>query len=78
MIQNLHRVNIDGTSNPNGDWYVYTETCDRCGIIVIDESIQHSRAPNENHLGFCNKCYKHLLDNNISYEEARKMYGKSN
>ena len=31
MIKNLHRVNYDGTPNKKGHWWVWKETCDRCG-----------------------------------------------
>lgn len=76
MKVNLHRVNYDGSENKNGNWYVWKEICDRCGKVIFNESVQHSKCDKDDGLDFCCECYRYLFDNNISYEEAEKIYRK--
>lgn len=73
MKVNLHKVNYDGSENQNGHWYVWKEICDRCGKVIFDESVQHSERGKNDELDFCCECYRFLLDNDISYKEAKKM-----
>jgi len=78
MKKNLHRVNYDGTPNENGHWWVWKETCDRCGKLIFDESTQHSCPEDESKLDFCTECLRYLMDNDIPYEKAVVLYGKRN
>lgn len=79
MIENLHRVNYDGTINPNGHWWVWKETCDKCGKIIFDESVQHSDSGDAFvEANFCSSCIRELMDKNISYHDAVEKYKKSN
>lgn len=74
MKTNIHRQNYDGTPNKNGHWWVWRETCDRCGKLIFDESVQHSFPKEDNKLDFCNECYRYLIDNDIPYAKAEKMF----
>ena len=57
MKTNIHRVNFDGTPNPNGNWYVWRETCDRCQKLIYDETTLHSDFE-EADVDFCAECKK--------------------
>ncbi len=77
MIKNLHRVNYDGTANKNGHWWVWKETCDRCGKIIYDESIQHSSNKDAfDEVSFCSECIRYFMDENIPYKVAAEKYKK--
>lgn len=74
MKTNLHAVNYDGTPNHNGRWWVWKETCDRCGKLIQDETTQSSCPGDESQLDFCIECYRYLFDNNIEYDQALTMF----
>lgn len=77
MILNLHRVNYDGTTNPNGHWWVWKETCDKCGKIIFDESVQHSDNKDAFvEANFCSDCIRELMSKNIPYHDAVEKYKK--
>ena len=77
MIKNLHRVNYDGTPNKKGHWWVWKETCDRCGKLILDETVQHSSNQDAlNEVDFCSDCIRFLMDNDIPYKEAIVKYKK--
>lgn len=59
MKTNIHRVNFDGTPNPNGNWWVWKETCDRCQKLIYDEATQHSDLE-ESAVDFCAECIRYL------------------
>ena len=78
MVTNLHRVNYDGTPNKNGDWWVWKETCDRCGKLIIDEKVQHSSNLDAlDEVNFCSDCCRFFINNNTPYEEAIVLYGRN-
>lgn len=60
----------------NGMWWSWIENCDRCGKLIKDHSIQSSYQPDMEEADFCIECLRCLLDNNISYEDAKKQYKK--
>lgn len=74
MKTDMHRVDYDGTPNPNGNWWVWNETCDRCGRIIFDTSTQCSCPHDENEADFCNECLMYLIDNGIDYDIAKETY----
>lgn len=76
MKDNMHTVDYDGTPDENGRWWVWKETCDRCGKIIIDEPTQHSCPGDESESDFCDECLRYLMDNSISYEQALALYKK--
>ena len=76
MKNNMHAVNYNGTPNKNGHWWVWNETCDRCGRLILDESMHHSCPGDESELDFCMECLRYLMDNNIPYEQAIVLYGR--
>lgn len=76
MKNNMHTVNYNGTPNKNGHWWVWNETCDRCGRLILDESMHHSCPGDESELDFCTECLRYLMDNNIPYEQAIVLYGR--
>lgn len=59
-----------------GMWWSWIEHCDKCGKLIYDHSIQNSRKPNTEEADFCVECIRYLLDNNISYADAKKQYKK--
>ncbi len=77
MKINMHRVDGNGNSTPNGKWWVWTETCDKCGKLIWDENTQCSCPYDESEVDFCVNCMRELMDKDISYEQASAMYGKS-
>lgn len=79
MITNLHRVNYDGTPHKKGDWWVWKETCDKCGKLILDETVLHSYNPDDLYdTTFCSDCIRYLMDNDIPYKEAAIKYKKEN
>lgn len=79
MKTNIKRVNYDNIPNKNGKWWLWLETCDRCGKEIRNNNDwMSSEKPNINKLDFCNDCYRYLFDNDISYEEAKKIYKNKN
>lgn len=82
MVTELKRINYDGTINKKGRWYIWKEICDRCGKIIDDHEIMHlnpdKKEYNNSKPDFCNDCYRYLFDNDIPFEEAKKMYWKGN
>lgn len=58
----------------NGMWWSWIENCDRCGKIIRTHSTRTSCEPDTEEADFCVKCMRYLLDNNISYADAKKQY----
>ena len=73
MKINIHKVNYDGSSNINGHWIVWKEKCDRCGKLIQDETVLHSYLE-ESEVDFCSECIRYLMDNHISYAQAKTKY----
>ena len=76
METNIHRVNFDGTPNPNGNWWVWKETCDRCQKLIYDEATQHSDLE-ESAVDFCAECIRYFMKKHIPYKEAKMKYKKN-
>ena len=59
-----------------GMWWSYTATCDRCGGSIRNNEWSQSHEPNTKEPDFCIKCLTYFLTNNVSYEDAKKEYGR--
>lgn len=55
-------------------WWIYHETCDRCGKVITEEKLWDLEMPNFHEVDFCADCLRYFTDNNISYDEAKKPY----
>lgn len=62
MKSNIQRINYDGTLNPNGKWYKWHETCDRCGADCEKDDFMTLQAPNTTEKDYCLKCLRELLE----------------
>ena len=60
----------------NGMWWSWIETCDRCGKLIYNHSVQNSKEPDMEDADFCAECIRYLLDNNIPYADAKQKYKK--
>ena len=69
---------MKGNIQKDGMWWSWVELCDRCGELIYDNSFRHSCEQKTKEADFCVKCMRHMLDNNISYEDAKKQYKKQN
>lgn len=58
----------------DGIWWIYRETCDRCGEVIFDENWRTTEKPDSNKLDFCRNCLEYFLDINITYKEVKKRY----
>lgn len=58
----------------NGMWWSWIESCDKCGELIHNHSVQSSCEPNTKEADFCVECLRYLLDNNIPYKNAKKQY----
>ena len=58
----------------NGEWWSHIEICDKCGKLVRTHGIQSSCEPDIEEADFCAECLRYLLDNGISYGDAKKLY----
>lgn len=60
----------------DGYWWSWNEICDRCGKIIADEDCTSTKEPNTEEVDFCIHCLKYFLDNNISYNFIKELYGR--
>ena len=60
----------------NGMWWSWIETCDRCGKLIYNHSVQNSKEPDMEQADFCVECIRYLLDNDIPYVDAKQKYKK--
>lgn len=58
----------------DGMWWSWIETCNKCGKLIHNHSIQYSSKPDIEEADFCAECIRSLIDNNIPYEEAKQQY----
>lgn len=61
MKYNIRRVTLQDKPDPNGKWWKWNETCDRCGAICRDDHITTSSAPDTNEKDYCIDCLRQLL-----------------
>lgn len=76
MILKQYRVDYDGKKCNDGHWYVRHEICDKCKKTIYDESVLHSKKE-EDKISFCSECIRELMDKDISYQDAVKIYGRN-
>ena len=63
MKTNIFKCDYYGNKTNDGDWWKWTETCDRCGTVIQDESVLHSNKPNTNEADFCTICLRYFMEN---------------
>lgn len=65
---------MKGNIQKDGMWWSWIENCDRCGKLICSCSTQNSRILDMEEADFCLECLRYLLDNNISYADAKEQY----
>ena len=77
MKINIQRINSNGIPDREGNWWCWTEICDRCTKQIFNNFDKMTMdQPETDELDFCTDCYRWFLKNNISYKEAERLFGK--
>lgn len=76
MKYNIRQTDYHGKNCINGQWWTWEQRCDRCGADCQHTGIMTTEKPDIDEVDFCIQCYRELMDQNVPYEEAYRLYKK--
>lgn len=74
MKYDIKQTDYHGNFCIDGEWWSWEQRCDRCGADCKHTGIMTTTAPDTDEADFCIQCYRELMKQNISYEDAYKLY----